>query len=315
MKQHQFVRLNNERWQNFEALCLGDASALPEDFAQQYRRICNELALARSRHYSPALIDKLNKLVQLGQQGLYKNEGISFKYLIQEFQQTFGQALYENRYYLWSALAAFWGLALVAFTWVLINPEAVYHFLDVNSVKTLESMYDPAGTVQSTARLADSDLLMFGVYIYNNIGIAFQMFAGGLLFCIGALLPLLFNSFYFGAIAAHIINIGYSETFFSFVVTHSSFELTAIIIAGAAGCKLGYQLINPGKYVRAYALKKASKSVLPLIIGAFLMLVLAAFIEAFWSSREMPSLIKYSVGSICWFYVLLRLYRGSRYGT
>ncbi len=315
MKQNQFVRLNNERWQWFEDLCQHQEQTFQSDFPQQYRRICGELAIARSRHYSPALVDKLNKLVQLGQACLYQNEGISFKQLIVQFKQTFPQALYENRYYIWAALIAFWGLAFIAFSWVIADPEAVYHFLDVASVRNLEEMYDPSGSVQSVARLADSDLLMFGVYIYNNIGIAFQMFAGGALFCIGALLPLLFNSFYFGAVSAHIVNVGYTDPFFSFVITHGSFELTAIIIAGAAGCKLGYKLLNPGKFSRAYALKKAGESVLPLIVGAFLMLVLAAFIEAFWSSRDMPSIIKYIVGSIGWFYVLQRLYKGSRYGT
>ena len=44
---------------------------------------------------------------------------------------------------------------------------------------------------------------------------------------------------------------------------------------------------------------------LPLIVGAFLMLVLAAFIEAFWSPRDIANEIKYSVGSACWAFVLI----------
>jgi uncharacterized membrane protein SpoIIM required for sporulation len=212
-------------------------------------------------------------------------------------------------------MLAFWGLALISYCWVLFSPDAVYHFLAPTDVRAIENMYDPTGDVQSQTREFKSSILMFGVYIYNNIGIAFQMFAGGALLCIGALIPLLFNSFYFGAVSAHIVNVGYQDPFFSFVITHGSFELTAIVIAGAAGNKIGWSLLNPKQYTRAYAIKQAGKSVLPLIIGAFVMLVLAALIEAFWSPLAISNIFKYLAGALCWSYVVIRLYKGTRYGT
>lgn len=314
MKQIQFVKENTQRWQAFEALCNNENEAPPANFAVEYRKICNDLAIARTRHYSPSLVDKLNDFVRLGQGQLYQKSGVSFGSLLQLFRTTFMAGLYENRYYLWLALAAFWGLALFSFGWVMIEPEAVNYFLDPMSVKNIEAMYDPAGSVQGSERTVGNDVEMFGVYIYNNIGIAFQMFGGGALLCIGAVVPLLFNSFYFGAISAHIVLLGYQDTFFSFVITHGSFELTAVIIAGAAGCKIGYAIINPQQFTRAYALKQAGKSVLPLIVGAFLMLVLAAFIEAFWSPLDIPSFFKYVAGTFCWALVIWGLYRGTRYG-
>jgi uncharacterized membrane protein SpoIIM required for sporulation len=111
------------------------------------------------------------------------------------------------------------------------------------------------------------------------------------------------------------VNVGFEGPFFSFVITHGSFELTAIIIASAAGCQIGYGLLNPGQYTRAYAMKQAAQKALPLIVGAFLMLVIAAFIEAFWSPRDIANEVKYLVGSGCWAYVIFRLYRGMRYGA
>ncbi len=315
MKQSQFVKLNQSRWQNFEDLCSSDnKQALPANFGQLYRQICNDLAIARSRHYSPSLIDKLNVFVATGQKHLYQGEKASMTSLYSLFKQNFMASLYLNRYYLWIALLAFYGLALVVYLWVLISPDAVYHFLDVQSLNQIEQMYDPAGKVQQDERGADSNVLMFGVYIYNNIGIAFQMFGGGALFGFGALLPLLFNSFYFGAVSAHIVHLGYQETFFSFVITHGSFELTAIAVAGAAGCKIGFNLLNPGQYSRGFAVKQAGKAVLPLIVGAFIMLMLAAVIEAFWSPLDIPNIFKYVVGTLCWLYVIRIFYRGTRYG-
>ncbi|MBO9489460.1 stage II sporulation protein M [Endozoicomonas sp. G2_1] len=314
MKQSLYVQKNRERWQTFEQLCQ-QAELLDTNFPKLYRQQCADLALARTRQYSPALINKLNELVRVGQEKLYQGETVSIRTIWQSFRQDFPKALFICRYYIWAAMLAFWGLGLVAYIVVLFDPDAIYYFLDPSNVKDIEYMYDPSGSVQTDKRMVDSDVLMFGVYIYNNIGIAFQMFGAGALFGVGALIPLLFNSFYFGAISAHIVNIGFSEPFFSFVITHGSFELTAIIIAGAAGCKIGFTLLNPGQYARAYAVKKASKKVLPLIVGAFVMLVIAAVIEAFWSPLAIPAQIKYVSGSLCWAWVIYKLYQGTRYGA
>ena len=261
MKQNQYVRLHSERWQFFEDLCEDLDETLPVDFPANHRRICSDLALSRSRHYSPALVAKLNNLVRLGQNRLYQGEGVSFRSIMSIYKTAFPQSMYENRIYIWIALAAFWGLALISYTLVIYNPDALYYFMGTDSVKDIENMYDPSGSVQTRTREMEDNIVMFGVYIYNNIGIAFQMFAAGALICIGAIIPLLFNSFYFGAISAHIVNIGYQETFFSFVVTHGSFELNAIVIAGAAGCKIGWSILNPGEFTRGYAIKAAGKSV------------------------------------------------------
>ena len=316
MKQTQFVKSNSVSWDEFEALCeQNSAESLPVNFPNLYRKVCNDLAIAQSRQYSPVLIEQINRLVQLGQKRLYLSRSNQFSEIWHVARTAFPRALYENRLMLGINLLAFWGLALIAFIWVTIDPDAAYTFLGQGTVLNIEQMYNPSGSVQSAERGASQDLMMFGVYIYNNIGIAFQMFAGGVLFCVGAAFFLLINSFYFGAVAAHIVNVGFEGPFFSFVITHGSFELTAIIIASAAGCQIGYGLLNPGQYTRAYAMKQAAQKALPLIVGAFLMLVIAAFIEAFWSPRDIANEVKYLVGSGCWAYVIFRLYRGMRYGA
>lgn len=316
MKQHQFVNSNDQVWYEFKSLCeLGDKESLPSHFPKLYRKICNDLAIARTRHYSPMLVERLNRLVHQGQKRLYQTPKNQFAEILYLSRNAFPRALYENRLMLSINLVAFFFLALIAFIWVRLDPDAVYTFLGQSTVLEIEKMYDPSGSVQSQARSSGQDVMMFGVYIYNNIGIAFQMFAGGVLFCVGAVFALLFNSFYFGAIAGHIVNIGFEGPFFSFVVTHGSFELTAIIIASAAGCQIGYGLLNPGQYTRSYAIRHAAQKALPLIVGAFIMLVLAAFIEAFWSPRDIANEFKFFTGAICWSYVIYRLYKGMRYGT
>ena len=147
---------------------------------------------------------------------------------------------------------------------------------------------------------------MFGVYIWNNIKIGFQVFAGGLLFGVGAVFFLLFNGFVLGAVAGHLTQIGYITPFYSFVAGHSAFELTAIMLSGAAGLKLGYALIAPGQLTRKAALIAAARNATRIMYGAAGMLLCAAFIEAFWSPlTEVPPPVKYAVGVALWLLVIV----------
>ena len=112
-------------------------------------------------------------------------------------------------------------------------------------------------------------------------------------------------------VAGHMARSGYGETFFPFVVGHGSLELTAIVLSGAAGLKLGGALLSPGQYSRLTALRLASREAAVIVYGAGLMLVVAAALEAFWSSQAaLPAIVKYSVGGALWFMTLAYLFSG-----
>ncbi|GHV65843.1 hypothetical protein AGMMS49587_20470 [Spirochaetia bacterium] len=96
-------------------------------------------------------------------------------------------------------------------------------------------------------------------------------------------------------------------TFFPFIIGHCSFELTAIILSAQGGLLLGYRFFITRGLSRGASLRTAGKEALPLISGAALMLVVAAVIEAFWSSRyALGEALRYGVGISLW--VLLLLY-------
>jgi uncharacterized membrane protein SpoIIM required for sporulation len=82
-------------------------------------------------------------------------------------------------------------------------------------------------------------------------------------------------------------------------------ELTAIMLSGAAGLKLGSALIAPGNRTRKAALIDAAKPAIRIMYGAALMFLLAAFIEGFWSPlTTFPSDVKYSAGATLWVLVV-----------
>lgn len=286
-------------------------------FAADYRRLCHLLSLARERQYSSHLIEQLNNLVLRGHQQLYQRKISLLRNIISFIIIDFPCLIRREWKFCLAATAIFYLPAFVLFALVYLNPDLIYSVIPPEMVDGIERMYNPAAEHIGRDRGAASDIEMLGHYIHNNISIGFRTFAGGILFGLGTLFFLVYNGIFFGAVSGHIVNISYGSTFFPFVVGHAAFELTAITFAGAAGLRLGYALIAPGQKTRIHALRDAASIAIKVIYGVILMLLIAAFIEAFWSSRAaiIPS-IKYSVGAFLWLFVLSYfVWAGRRSGT
>ncbi|TDF35119.1 stage II sporulation protein M [Alteromonadaceae bacterium M269] len=313
MKQFDFAKQKEADWVLFERVLEDKELARQHDLPKMLRQLSHDLAIAKSRHYSPAVISHLNELLLRGQQQLYKPTNRVVSPFLHFIKDVFPRHLTEMRIAIIWAHALFYGVGLIAFVLTIYEPDFIRHVIPNSQVVGIEEMYDPSSERFKEERASDSDFLMFGHYILNNISIAFRSFVGGLLLGFGALYILFFNAMYIGTISGHIVNVGYGSTFFSFVVTHGSFELTAIVLSAAAGFVMGYRLMAPGELTRADALKQTGKRVVPVVFGAFLLLVIAAFVEAFWSSSQtIPNAVKYTVGAICWLCVLVYTFKRAK---
>jgi uncharacterized membrane protein SpoIIM required for sporulation len=199
------------------------------------------------------------------------------------------------------------------FVLLQFQPELVYGVMDPGEVAEMERMYDPADERQALGRDSGGDWQMFGHYVMNNISIGLRTFASGLLAGIGTVLVLILNGVTIGAVFGHLQQIGYGDPLWRFVAGHAPFELTAIVLAGGAGLRLGLNLVAPGRQRRIDALVSGGIKGAQLCLGVAFMLLVAAFIEAFWSSTQsIPAWIKFGVSGALWLLVLAWLWRGGR---
>lgn len=279
------------------------------DFPALYREVCQHLSLAQSRRYSPYLIERLSVLINQAHQTFYHQSHVygdsAFGALLTFFTQTFPQTVRNESKWLWLSSAFFYLPLITMIIIIQIWPEFVYSIIDPDSVAGMEAMYDPLAEHVGRERGSDSDSQMFGFYIFNNTGIGFRTFATGLLLGVGSIFTLLFNGLYIGAIAGHLSQIGYGGTFWPFVSGHSALELTAIALSGAAGLKLGFSILIPGRKSRYQSMLDAARIAVKIMAGAALMFFMAAFVEAFWSSSQYLSAnIKYTVGMLMWLLVV-----------
>jgi uncharacterized membrane protein SpoIIM required for sporulation len=289
-------------------------------FPQQYRRLCSHYALARSRSFSPMLVEYLHRLVVRGHPLLYKRASVWGWRLLNFVLFGFPRAFRRHLGAFSISLIFFLLPALLMGTACYQQEDMIYSVLSQSQVGEMESAYDPENghLGRSEERKSDTDLVMFGFYIYNNISIGFRTFAVGILLGVGTLFILIFNGVVIGGVAGHLTRLGYIGTFWPFVSGHGAFELTAIVICGGAGLLMGRAVVAPGPQGRLATLKANALEALQLVMGAALMLVAAAFIEAFWSSSSFTPDVKYSVAALLWLVVILylgfmgRSVRGSR---
>jgi uncharacterized membrane protein SpoIIM required for sporulation len=274
-----------------------------ERFAGLYRRACEQLALARARCYPAYLIERLEHLTAASHQAIYARRELGAARVVRLFGHDFPNAVRAHAVYVWIAAAVFAIPTSVLGVLVYHHPDLVLSVVSASQAREFDQMYSPAA--HAIGRTADTDWYMFGFYIRNNIGVAFQCFASGVLLGLGSLFFLAYNGALGGAIAGYLTERGLGETFYSFVVTHAAFELTAIVLAGAAGLRLGHALLAPGRYTRRQALEIAARESMVLVYGITAMLVIAAAIEAFWSSAHwVAPAVKYGVAAVCWLVVL-----------
>jgi uncharacterized membrane protein SpoIIM required for sporulation len=324
MRQQPFEQAHADTWRRMESLLTaleGRRPRAPEVQAQCLPRLLRTVsahyAIARARGYSPGLVSRLHALVRRGYRQLYRPRPRWPSRLLHFASAGFPRAVRRHAGLFGLACCVFYGPMLAMGLACAADPTLIHSLLDAAQVAEYESMYDPANPRPGRApmRQADDDVMMFGFYVWNNVGIALRTFAWGLLAGVGSVFVLVLNALVIGAVAGHLTGLGAGTPFWSFVSGHSSLELTGITVAGTAGLLLGHALVAPGRVPRAAALRTHAIAALPLVLGATLLLVLAAVVEAFWSGNAAVAPgVKYGVGAAGWVLVagyLLLAGRGS----
>jgi uncharacterized membrane protein SpoIIM required for sporulation len=288
-----------------------DSGAPPvrgEHVAALYRRACEHLALARARAYPRYMIDKLERITAEAHQVIYQRREFGAARAWRAIAYDFPRAVRAHSGYVWLSAALLYVPMFLVGWLVYERPDLILSIVDGQTVAHMEQSYSDSAEALGSIRGPEQNWYMFGFYIFHNVGISFQCFAGGLVAGIGSIVALLFNGAVIGAVAGYLTERGYSSNFYSFVVTHGAFELTAIVLSGATGLRIGHSLLAPGRATRLQSLVGACRECMPIIFGFVVMLFIAAAIEAFWSSaRWMPLPMKYSVAAACWISVLTYL--------
>jgi len=306
-RQDDFVAERRRDWDELDRL-LGEGQRLdrhaPGSIARAaalYRAVCADLMRAQAAGYGPDVIGLLDGLAARGHNALYSAPPYRFGAALDLLAVEFPRTLRRHARFCALATALFLFPGLLGFFASRASRPFALQVLPESMAEQMEQSYAEGF---NKGRSEGVDTGMAGFYVYNNIGIAFRTFATGLFLGVGAFVTLVANGLYIGAVMGHLVHVGSADRFFPFVVGHSALELTGIVLAGVAGGRPGLTVLAPGARTRPRALLDEGRRLVPLLWGIGCLLLLAAFVEAFWSAAAVPPELHFAVGAALWVVVL-----------
>ncbi|TVQ86466.1 MAG: stage II sporulation protein M [Deltaproteobacteria bacterium] len=286
-----FVQARRERWQALEALLSTVRLSEPSDwseFARLYRSVCADLARAQALDLPEDVLRYLDRLASRAHNRLYRPpRGLGAAFLRTLFLEVPRAVRAEWRFVLLAHVLLYlpFLFGLIAAWW---EPDFATKVLPESVLAEMEEGY-----AQSVIRTEGQNTMMAGFYVWNNVGIAFRCFVTGAFAGLGSIFYLVYNGLMLGTISGFLFAQGMGGNLTAFTASHTPWELTGIALAGAAGLKLGYALFVPEGRTRRASLARAAGALYRLVLGATLLLLIAALIEGYWSASTVSASIKY----------------------
>ena len=241
-----------------------------------YRASAADLALARSRFPGDPVTMRLEERVARARHLVYDapTRRESFRAFV---TRDYWRAIRARRLELAIAAVLLLGSAGVSGVWADHDPGAAAGL--VPGAYQSVTRHRPQG---ADLRLSRSERTAISGQIFtNNIRVTLLAFAAGITAGIGTALLLLLNGVMLGVVGGLAIGSGNGRVFFELVVAHGVLELSCIVVASAAGLRMGWALIEPGRDTRAVALGREAREAIKIVLGTAPWLVVAGLIEGF----------------------------------
>ena len=278
MRESQFIKQSEKKWKNFEE-DLKLERKNPERTSKLFIQITDDLSYARTYYPNRMVRKYLDGVSQILLSKIYKNQRTPWSQFMNFWTQSLPIEIYRARRtftisFLIFALA--FGIGVLS---SIYEPEFARVILGDGYVDmTISNIEkdDPMAVYKNFNALNG-----FASITMNNIMVAFRTFVFGVLAAIGSVYILLYNGIMVGAFQYFFIQEGLFWESFLTIWQHGTIEISAIIIAGAAGLTLGKGLVFTGSYTRLQSFKISGQRGLMIFLGTIPLFIIAGFIEGF----------------------------------
>lgn len=293
----QFIQRNEPSWKRLERLSHEARKRHPslsaselDEFVRLYQQTSSHLSHARTNLQDPTLTMRLTRVVADANGALYGSTGNSLRGFADFFRFSFPAAVWDARRFVLVAAVLTLLPAIVFGVWLGVSDRAVDSIADEAAqqafvTEEFEDYYSSAPAAQFSTEV-----------LINNIQVAFLAFAAGIVFCVGTAYILVFNGANLGVAAGLFYNVGEAPVFWGLILPHGLLEVSAIIVAGAAGLRLGWAIIAPGDHTRVQALANEGRRSVVIVLGLALVFVTAGLIEGFVTPSSLPTAARVGIG-------------------
>ena len=306
MTREHFVGDRADAWRELEGL-IATAGRRPRRLGPEgvlrlgalYRSAAADLALGRARFPGDPVVARLEDLVGRARHLVYAAPDRRLSFL--RFVTTgYWRLVAERPVMLALAAVLLFAPALLAGGWAVNDPGAAGGLLP----EEFRSIAEPR-TEDTDLGLSAAEEAGFSAEIFtNNIRVTFIAFAGGITAGVATAAILLFNGVLLGAIAGLSWGAGSIKPFVELVAPHGVLELSCIVVAGAAGLRLGWSIIDPGRLSRVESVTREAQRAVLIALGTAPWLILAGLVEGFVTPQGIgltaALVVGFALGAVYW---------------
>ena len=275
MREALFVKQNSEKWKAYAH----SPATHPDEIADRFIDITNDLSYAKTFYPKSKTTSYLNGLASTLHQSIYKNKKEDKNRFVNFWKFELPVLFYTYRMQLLYAFLFFTISAAIGVLSAKYDDQFIRLILGdsyVNMTNENITKGDPFGVYKQT-----SEFPMFFSIAANNIYVSLLMFVSGIFLSIGPIFYLLQNGIMLGSFEYYFFSRCLGIESILVIWIHGTLEISAIIIAGAAGLVLGHGLLFPKTYTRFQAFKQSAKDGTKIALGIVPILLVAAFFEGF----------------------------------
>lgn len=292
----RYLAVNEPAWARLRELTAstrarrGAPAAELDELVTLYQRTATQLSYCRTHFRDPALSARLTRLVADAHAVVYGSRPRTMAAVGRFLTRTFPAAVWLSRRFVVAAAVLTFGPAVVLGAW-LANSDAALEASAPAAVREayVQDDFEDYYSSEPAAQFASE------VFV-NNITVSIYAFAAGILLCGLTAYILALNGANLGVAAGLFAAAGQSGRFWGLIIPHGFLELSAVVVAGAAGLRLGWTVIDPGDRTRGRALAEEGRRSVVLVFGVIVALAVAGFIEGFVTGRGFPTGLRVGLG-------------------
>jgi uncharacterized membrane protein SpoIIM required for sporulation len=260
-----------------------------DELVAGYQRAATHLSALRTAGYDPALVAQMSTRVAQARAAVTGAHTPAWSLVGRFFAVSFPAMAWKARWWWLGTAAGCLLVALIVGWWIARSPTVQNSLLPPAEARQL---------VNSEFRNYYSQYAAssFGAEVWtNNVLVAAESLISGIV-VVGPLFFMILNAANIGVDGGYMFAHGRGVEFFALITPHGMLELSAVFLAGAAGLRLGWKVIDPGPLPRSQALATAGRETVTLALGMIVVLLVSGVIEAFVTPSPLPTWARIGIG-------------------
>jgi uncharacterized membrane protein SpoIIM required for sporulation len=259
-----------------------------------YQRVSGQLSHARAAYGDPGVTVALTRLVADANAVIYGARRPARAAARDFLLVAFPLAVWRIRRFVVAAAALTLLPAVAVGTWIATSDAA----LEASAPEAVRAAYVAE---DFEAYYSSEPASQFAAHVtFNNIRVSITAFALGITAGIGTAGILAFNGANIGVAGGLFHAAGEWERFWGLILPHGLLEITAVIVAGGAGLRLGWTLIDPGDRPRSRALGEEGRHSVVVVLGLVGAFAVAGLVEGFVTGSPLPTWARVGIGFVVW---------------